>query len=99
MAEKEFGRLYATWGACLLGFSGCVACIANSGNREEGTVFIWAGIICGATLGRILGGMVGQRITSDAMPPNQSLKLTEPAISFSPRAKKFLRERRCLPRV
>ena len=31
--------------------------------------------------------------------PNQSLKLTEPAVSFSPRAKKFLRERRCLPRV
>jgi hypothetical protein len=29
----------------------------------------------------------------------QSLKLTEPAVSFSPRAKKFLRERRCLPRV
>ena len=25
--------------------------------------------------------------------PNQSLKLTEPAVSFSPRAKKFLRER------
>ena len=31
--------------------------------------------------------------------PNQSLKLTEPAVSFSPRAKKFLRERRYLPRV
>ena len=31
--------------------------------------------------------------------PNQSLKLTEPAVSFSPRAKKFLGERRCLPRV
>jgi hypothetical protein len=31
--------------------------------------------------------------------PNQSLKLTEPAVSFSPRAKKFLRERQYLPRV
>jgi hypothetical protein len=33
------------------------------------------------------------------LPPNQSLKLTEPAVSFSPRAKKFLREEQCLPRV
>jgi hypothetical protein len=33
------------------------------------------------------------------VPPNQSLKLTEIAVSFSPRAKKFLRERRRLPRV
>jgi hypothetical protein len=31
--------------------------------------------------------------------PNQSLKLTETAVSFSPRAKKFLREWRRLPRV
>jgi len=31
---------------------------------------------------------------------NQRLKLTEPAVSFSPRAKNiFLRERQCLPRV
>jgi len=33
------------------------------------------------------------------LPPNQSLKLTETAVSFSPRAKKFLREWRRLPRV
>ena len=33
------------------------------------------------------------------VPANQSLKLTEPAVSFSPRAKKFLREKRCRPRV
>jgi hypothetical protein len=26
------------------------------------------------------------------VPPNQSLKLTEPAVSFSPRAKKFFKE-------
>jgi len=27
------------------------------------------------------------------VPPNQSLKLTEPAVSFSPRAKKIFKER------
>jgi hypothetical protein len=34
------------------------------------------------------------------MPPNQSLKLTEPAVGdFAARQKNFLRKWRCLPRV
>jgi hypothetical protein len=42
---------------------------------------------------------MGILINIQVLPPNQSLKLTEPAVSFSPRAKKYLREKRCLPRV
>jgi hypothetical protein len=36
---------------------------------------------------------------SQAQPPNQSLKLTEPAVDDFAARKKFLRERHYLPRV